>query len=306
MPRTLVVYLSASFAFTLLFVMGFTQDATLNASAGAGAQVAAAPSQGGTQVTPLGGGSQAPVSAATSFNTLRYYGGPVLQHVNVVPVYWNSKVALQNVLNSFYLDLPSSSHFNILFQYSRIGLGTRGTPVVFSESGASVTDLQIQGILKNAISKGKLPAPSANTYYPVHFPAGTQITAKDGGVSCVDFCSYHSTTKFGAVNVNYGVIPGMDIKTCQAPLSCVSVNPLTLDYAAAILTATTKEASRELFNATTDPAAGLATTLGPPLAWKGPNEIGDTCTGSQVVVANGHSYAVEREWSNSQNACVTP
>jgi len=43
-------------------------------------------------------------------------------------------------------------------------------------------------------------------------------------------------------------------------------------------------ASHELVEATTDPAAGLATTFAPPLAWydRAFGEIGDICTAQQV------------------------
>jgi len=47
---------------------------------------------------------------------------------------------------------------------------------------------------------------------------------------------------------------------------------------------------------------GLATRLGPPLAWYDPvnGEIGDICNQNQTVVAG---YVVQRGWSNAGNFC---
>ena len=55
--------------------------------------------------------------------------------------------------------------------------------------------------------------------------------------------------------------------------------------------------------ATTDPAVGLATVFGPPLAWYDPNngEIGDICNAIQGTSAG---FVVQKEWSNAANACV--
>ncbi|MGZ6143785.1 MAG: COG1470 family protein, partial [Myxococcales bacterium] len=55
---------------------------------------------------------------------------------------------------------------------------------------------------------------------------------------------------------------------------------------------------------------GLATNNAPPLAWYDPQgqdgEIGDICNGSQgTITANGQSWTVQTEWSNSHNACIT-
>jgi hypothetical protein len=230
---------------------------------------------------------------------LNNYGGPVLTHVNVIPVYWNSSVAYQTNLNSFYSAIPGSStiYTTLLGQYSGIGTGTRGTPYVDTKGTGTFSDAAVQTELNRLFSAGLIPAPSANNYYPVHFPAGVTVVDSSGSASCTQWCAYHGTYVRNGVNVNYGIIPdqgGGCAGGCGANAS--RVNNLT------------SVSSHELVEATTDPAVGLATVYAPPLAWYDPTygEIGDICNAQQATItAGGASYVVQKEWSNSKNACAS-
>jgi hypothetical protein len=70
----------------------------------------------------------------------------------------------------------------------------------------------------------------------------------------------------------------------------------------------TQVASHELVETMTDPEVGLATVFGPPLAWADTvfSEIGDICNdlNGQVVGADGVTYDVQTEFSNSVNDCI--
>ncbi|HET7503180.1 MAG TPA: hypothetical protein VFK02_19305 [Kofleriaceae bacterium] len=229
------------------------------------------------------------------------FGGPILKNVHVAPLYWNSGVQFQSTLNPFYNDVPNSPLYTMLSQYRAIGHGNGQAGFVDSRSTANVSDRTVQTEVLNQINAGHLPAPTANTYYPVHFPPNMSITSPDGSRSCVVFCAYHGTfrvqTSSGQIiNVNYGVVPdqgGGCAGGCGANPS--RVNNLT------------SVASHELIEATTDPAVGLATVIGPPLAWYDPNngEIGDICNGQQgTTTGNGHTYTIQLEFSNAANNCV--
>ena len=229
---------------------------------------------------------------------LTYFGGPLLTNVHVAPLYWNSSVAFQSTLNPFYNDVPNSPLYTLLAQYG-IGHGNGQAGFVDNRASASLTDAQVQSEVLNQINLGHLPPPT--NYYPVHFPSGTSITAPDGSRSCVQFCAYHGTFQVqnsaGTLfNINYGVVPdqgGGCAGGCGANPS--RVNNLT------------SVASHELVEATTDPAVGLATTFGPPLAWYDQNfgEIGDICNGQQgTTTGNGHTYVIQLEFSNAVNDCV--
>ncbi len=229
---------------------------------------------------------------------LTYYGGPVLKNVSVHPVYWNSKTQFQSNLNAFYAAVPKSTLFDMLSQYSSIGRGSGVNGVVASHTSTKVSDSAIHTALNSLFTAGKLPAPNANNYYPVHFPAGVTVTAPDGSKSCVVFCAYHGTYKRNGVDVNYGVVPdqgGSCAGGCGGNAQLVN----NLDSVA----------SHELIEAVTDPAVGLATVLGAPLAWydQTNGESGDICTGQQgpTVGGDGTTDVIQTEFSNSANNCVT-
>jgi hypothetical protein len=249
---------------------------------------------------PVRGAEAVVASAAPAGAHLTNFGGPILANVHVAPLYWNSGVQFQANLNPFYNDVPNSPLYTMLAQYG-VGHGNGQAGFVDTRATRSVSDATVQTEVLAQINAGHLPAPTANTYYPVHFPAGMNVTAPDGSRSCVVFCAYHGTfavrNSAGAVvNVNYGVVPdqgGGCAGGCGG--NAQRVNNLT------------SVASHELVEATTDPAVGLATVFGPPLAWYDPNngEIGDICNGQQgSTTGNGHAYTIQLEFSNAVNNCV--
>jgi hypothetical protein len=223
------------------------------------------------------------------------FGGPVLAHVSVHPVYWNASTQFQSNLNAFYKAIPNSTYFDLLSSYGVFrGSGVNG--VVDNRSTTTVSDAVVRTELNRLFSAAIIPLPNANNYYPVHFPAGMTITAPDGSRSCVAFCGYHGTYVRAGVNVNYGVIPdqgGDCAGACGNNLALVN----NLDAIA----------SAQLVNAVTDPALGLATVFGPPLAWYDPNigEIVNFC-GQQTAVVGGDGviYVVEKFISIVTHQCV--
>lgn len=235
--------------------------------------------------------------SAPSGATLTNYGGPVLKNVNVIPVYWNSSVAYQTNLNSFYSAVTNSAYYDMLSQYG-VGRGTRGTPFVDTKSTGTFTDAQVQAELNSLFSAGKLPAPNSNNYYPVHFPSGVTIKDSSGTASCTQWCAYHGTYVRNGVNVNYGIIPDQG-GSCAGGCGSNSQRVNNLQSVS----------SHELVEATTDPAVGLATVYGPPLAWYNSTygEIGDICNAQQGTVTGGDgvSYVVQTEYSNSAKNCIT-
>lgn len=62
---------------------------------------------------PLTTANHEALAAAIPANAhLNYYGGPVIQKVNVIPVFWTSTVANQTQLNNFYKGVTNSPHFD--------------------------------------------------------------------------------------------------------------------------------------------------------------------------------------------------
>ena len=236
-------------------------------------------------------------AAQASRMTLTNYGGPVLKNVQVYPVNWGTGVRCSSNIDSGYTALVGSSIYtSLLPQYSSIGTGTNHATYTDTgaPTGSALTDAQIQTELTRLITSGAVPAPGANNYYPIHFPSGKSITGADKmSKSCVQFCAYHGTYVLNGVNVYYGVIPDVGDPGCAGGCG-----------ASTQCNNTTSVMSHELVEATTDPAVGLATVYGPPLAWynKTYGEIGDICNASQATVSG---IVVQKEWSNSKSACTT-
>jgi hypothetical protein len=228
---------------------------------------------------------------------LVYYGGPVLSKVKVFTVFWNNSVAFQSQLNAFYTAVTNSAYFDWLSEYNTptqtIGRGSFLGSLVdpTPPAATSITNVDIQTELGKLIDAGKVPAPTADTLYMVHFPPGMSIDL-DGSGSCVVFCAYHNTFVHNGVNIYYGVMPDQG-GSCAG--GCGG-DPSTFNNLTSV-------SSHELIEATTDAAVGLATTVGPPLAWydQTNGEIGDICNAEQGSIAG---YVVQKQWSNKSNACI--
>lgn len=266
--------------------------------------------------------------AAPAGAHLTYFGGPIISNVQVVQVLYgsgsyNTQVAgtTSPTMGQFYSDITSSGLITLLQQYNTTVSG--GTNQTFGNgsfgglfqivpaagnNGSTISDTQIQSELLAQINAGHLPAPvldaagNANTVYMIFFPPGKTIT-QGGSSSCVGggFCAYHGTTSslLNGQHVLYGVMPDM-----QAGSGCS-----TGCGASSVFGNYTSVTSHELTEAMTDAQVGIATTFASPLAWYDMTngEIGDICNAQQgSYVANGTTYTIQLEFSNSANNCVLP
>jgi len=288
LSRWLVTF-STAFAFTACVADGDTEDD--------------APADDGTVVHLMPMHTTDKVAeAAPAGAHLQYFGGPVLTSIQVHPVFWNANTQFQANVSAFYKAVTNSTLWDLLRQYTGptgtpIARGTGVNGVVDNATRTRVSDAQIHTELNRLFNNGTLPAPNAQSYFPVHFPAGTTITAPDGSRSCQVFCAYHGTYVRNGVNVNYGVIPDQG-GNCAGGCGNNAQRVNNMDSVA----------SHELVEAATDPAVGLATVFGPPLAWYDPTfgEIGDICNGQQgtTVGGDGVTYVIQLEFSNAVNNCV--
>jgi hypothetical protein len=268
--------------------------------------------------------------AAPAGAHLSYFGGPVISNVHVVQVLYgsgsyNAQVAGTSspTMGNFFADLTgaNSGYTSLLTQYDTpasggtnqtIGNGTfdglfQIVPSAGND-GSTIDDSNIQAELLAQINAGHLPGPvldaagNVNTLYMIYFPPGKTIT-QGGSSSCVGggFCAYHGTTSntLNGKNILYGVLPDM-----QPGSGCAQGCGTSTTFGNY-----TSVTSHELTEAITDADVGIATTFAPPLAWYDMTngEIGDICNGQQgTYVANGTSYTIQLEFSNSANNCVLP
>ena len=267
--------------------------------------------------------------AAPAGAHLTYHNGPIISNTQVVQVLYgsgsyNGQVAgtTSPTMGGFYADIlgANSGLISLMQQYNTnisggtnqiFGNGTFGGlfQIVPSagNNGSTITDTQIQSELLAQISAGHLPGPvldaggNANTLYMIFFPPGKTIS-QGGSNSCQagGFCAYHGTTNslVNGQHVLYGVMPDM-----QAGSGCS-----TGCGSSTVFNNYTSVTSHELVEAMTDAQVGIATVIGPPLAWYDSTngEIGDICNGQQAsYVANGTTYTIQLEFSNAANNCVT-
>jgi hypothetical protein len=337
------VRVPALFLFLLLIAAALpvlAQDGQPNSpAAGSAAQASQPEPANGNPVHPHPGhalqhgvlwrDANAPVGfAAPAGAHLSYFGGPVISNVHVVEVLYgsgsyNAQVAgtTTPTMGNFFSDLTSSGYITLLSQYDTPASGGTGQTIgngtfdgLFQivpsagNNGSTIDDTQIQSELLAQINAGHLPAPvldaagNVNTLYMIYFPPGKTIT-QGGSSSCVagGFCAYHGTTSntLNSKNILYGVLPDM-----QAGSGCSSgcgTSSVFGNY--------TSVTSHELSEAITDADVGIATTFAAPLAWYDMNngEIGDICNGQQgSYTANGTTYTIQLEFSNSANNCVLP
>jgi len=264
--------------------------------------------------------------AAPAGAHLTYHDGPIISNVQVVEVLYgsgsyNPQVAgtTSPTMGNFFADITSTGLISLLQQYNTNISG--GTGQVFGNgtfaglfqivpsagnNGSTISDTQIQSELLAQINAGHLPGPTndalgnPNTLYMIYFPPGKTIT-QGGSNSCQagGFCAYHGTTSstLNSKHVLYGVLPDM-----QAGSGCSTgcgTSTVFGNY--------TSVTSHELTEAMTDAQVGIATVIGPPLAWYDSTngEIGDICNGQQgSYTANGTTYTIQLEFSNSANNCV--
>jgi hypothetical protein len=255
------------------------------------------------------------IFAAPSGAHLTYYGGKVVQHASVVEVLYGSGTYISQLtatgagsMSGFYAQAMTSGVYDWLNEYNTsspaqaIGRGGSAGKVQITpaaaHNGTTITDANIQAELASQIQSGVLAAPTNDTIYMVSFPKGKTITDPSGSQSCQVFCAYHGTFKIGTQNVYYGVLPDMT-GTCAS--GCGNASTTFANQ--------TSVASHELIETVTDAEVGLATTLGPPLAWydNTNGEIGDICNAQQGTFTGTDSvtYTIQQEFSNQQNNCIT-
>jgi hypothetical protein len=282
--------------------------------------------QPGTQVHKLpmtDAKAQAQITPNLAANMLQYYGGRVISNVKVVQVLYGSGTYIPEVsganMGNFYGQAANSAHMDWLTEYNTaghspgtnqsIGRGTFQSKVQITPSaahnGSTIDDSAIQAEIAAQISAGTLPAATTdsggnvNTIYMVNFPQGKTIT-QGGSNSCQSggFCAYHGTFAMGSQHLYYGVLPDMGPSSGCAT-GCGSSSAFNNQ---------TSVASHELIEAVTDAEVGLATVVGPPLAWYNTSqgEIGDICNAQQgtIVGTDGVTYTVQKEYDNATGTCI--
>jgi MYXO-CTERM domain-containing protein len=230
-------------------------------------------------------------------------GGPLIQHVKVVDVFYSPGHKYKSQLEDFYKAITQSAYFDWLVEYNVANYKiSRGSFVTSFEdtnvNPTTVKSLNPETYLKGLLAANKLPPPDDDTIYMMYFPSGIDPT--DGsGSSCIkpngQYCAYHNSyAATGGQNVRYGVMPDMEAGSCS--MGCGPPG----------FPSFTDVSSHELIEAITDPDG--TGWYDDAVAANDPNncgEIGDICAvGGTQETATINGFVVQKEWSNKNKACI--
>ncbi len=222
-----------------------------------------------------------------------YRGGPLLEAVEVITIFWGSawnrdQKEMVSKINKFFEDILTSPLMDQVSEYSingyNIGHGSLKftTNVTSPEPGGNVTGGQIEHILNHELlTNPDIPQPNGNTLYFIYVPPGITVSAL-GSASCRagGFCGYHNI--ISGTKIYYAVMP---FPSCGG---CTDFGGLDT------FRAMTAISSHELCEAVTDPDPGQG--------WYDDHngEIGDVCEGDDKDVSG---YTVQEEWSEKSRKC---
>ena len=245
--------------------------------------------------TPDAGAAGAPDAFVPAphppFPLVTAHGGPVLQKIELVPVYFGDD-PLRAELESFNSWIVSSDYWKTIGADYGVLPGKRLPAVDFASAPASpISDVQLDSWLDAQIANGTLPKPSAQTLFALFFPASTTITI-DGAPSCSAFGGLHLSASV-ANAVFTGEVPYVVIARCSFDPGdelIIATDVASHEYI---------EAATSPF-ATTNPAWFMDGKDGQALeAWRMLNglHVADLCENQSYDEVEG--FTVQDSWSNS-------
>jgi hypothetical protein len=238
-------------------------------------------------------------------NGIQYHGGPLLNSTIGTNMYyiwygnWAGNSAV-NILTDLAQNIGGSPYFNInttYFDGSNVKVTNRvnylqSTTDNYSR-GTSLSDSQIQQVVSDAITSGRLPKDGNAVYFVL---TSADVTASSG--FCTQYCGWHTHGSIGGADIKYAFIgnPERCPSSCEQQTTSPNGNA-GADGMASIL-------SHELEEAVTDPQLN---------AWydRRGNENADKCAwtfGTEYTVANGskanmklgtRDYLIQRNWVNA-------
>lgn len=266
---------------------GGNAGANGDAGASGGADGSGAPGipEGGTSGASGTGFEPAP---HPPFPLVTAHGGPVLQDIELVPVYFGDD-PLRTDLERFNTWIVASDYWKQVGAEYGVHAGTRLPAAQFASAPASISDTEIASWIDARVADGSLPKPSASTVFALFYQAGTRITTATG-TSCTAFAALHESVAL-ANPVFTGNVPVVIVPRCSFS-------------AGDELIIATDVASHEYVESATDPLPltnpgwVMDNDSGPLEAWQmlsGP-AIADLCENQSYDVIEG--FTVPDIWSN--------
>ncbi len=167
-----------------------------------------------------------PGGGGKTSNGISYHGGPVMTGGSAAYYIWYgnwSGNSATTILADFMNNLGGSPYYNINTTYTDgSGAAVRNTSTAVrlagstSDSyslGTSLTDANIQIIVSNAITSGKLPLDVNAVYFVL---TSADVTASSG--FCTQYCGWHTHASIGGADVKYSFVGNPD----RCPSSCAA------------------------------------------------------------------------------------
>lgn len=237
-----------------------------------------------------------------SGNGIYYHGGPVMTTTkNVYYIWygnWSGNTAT-TILTHLAQSIGGSPYFNINTTYTNSAGMSVSNSVAYKSSttdnyslGKSLSDANIQTIVSNAITSGKLPLDSNGVYFVL-----TSSDVNETSGFCTQYCGWHTYATVNLTNVKYAFVGNPD--RCPSACEAQSTSPngnAGADGMASVI-------SHELEEAATDPNLN---------AWydRQGAENADKCAwtfGATQKASNGSAYnitlggtnyLIQRNWVN--------
>lgn len=285
------------------------------------------------------------VGPALAVTTLSYHGGPIMQSVAPVLVFWlppgthfllppndnaATDQAYESAMENFFKNLSGTSYLNIVTQYpgqctfnactAPGNRGAIGAPMIIQDSDpyprSPMQDSDLHNELQSLISQRGL-AFNINIEFFIFTSSSIQVcNTPFFGCTGTDECAYHSVNSFNGGTIIYALMPPVDtLGGCDEGVSgpigpALSINRETVAV------------SHELFESITDPQTFFQAINAPDVlpfgatAWWDStnvfgtnygNEIGDECNqmGTGVTLNSPGTTFVQQQWSNDSLSCVS-
>jgi phosphate-induced protein 1 len=155
-------------------------------------------------------------------NGLIYHGGPVIQGVTQVYYIWYgnwSGNTAMTILPDFAENIGGSQYFNINTTYFNGSNVHVMNAVQYATSttdnysrGVRLGDADIQGIVSDAITQGRLPLDTNGVYFVL-----TSADVRETSGFCTQYCGWHTHTTVGGLDIKYAFIGNPD----RCPSSCM-------------------------------------------------------------------------------------
>jgi hypothetical protein len=242
-------------------------------------------------------------SLRTGSNGISYHGGPLI--LNTVGVYyiwygnWQGNTAT-TILTDFANNIGGSPYFNINTTYFdgsnrhvSNSVAFRGSTSDNYSQGTALSDAQVQTVVSQAISSGRLPMDTNAVYFVL---TSADVTATSG--FCSQYCGWHTHGTIAGSDVKYSFVGNPD--RCPSACAAQTTSPngnAGADGMASII-------AHELEEATTDPDLNAwYDRRGEENADKCAWTFGTTSTasnGSQYNMTLGsRNYLIQQNWVNA-------